>query len=130
MSDVNNHVTTNTCDSTETLRVFKTNEAHSVVSRRKITRTLPRDGPQPLRRPLEATARSSNEKMTNVYFEKNERSYRSTVQGRFYTVRTEISPFSRVTFSLHIRNIRIHIFTKLAQKSRLVFNTTIRTNES
>ena len=116
MSDVNKHVTTNTCDSTETLRVFKTNEAHSVVSRRKITRTLLRDGPQPLRRPLEATARSSNEKMTNVYFRKNERSYRSTVQRRFYTVRTEISPFSRVTFSLHIRNIRIHIFTKLAQK--------------
>ena len=98
------------------------------MSRRKITRTLLRDGPQPLRRPLEATARSRNEKMTNVYFRKNERSYRSTVQRRFYTVRTEISPFfSRHIFSAHPKHPHSYLY-EACSKGRLVFNTTIRTN--
>ena len=107
---------------------FKTNEAHSVVSRRKITRTLLRDGPQPLRRPLEATARSRNEKMTNVYFRKKRKILPFYRPAKIlYRPHWDLTLFSRHIFSTHPKHPHSYLY-EACSKGRLVFNTTIRTN--
>ena len=65
--------------------VFKTTEAHTVVYSHGITHRLLKDRPRPLKkdrrkRRYGRTRRHTSQKMTKLYFEKKDKSYRSTAQ--------------------------------------------------